>query len=240
MIVNKDPADLIWPDDFINKIICGDCLDVMKKIPDGAVDLVLTDPPYGGIVGGYDRTPTGGIAKRTKKSEAIGQIWKPNQWHKGIALKAKDGLVIFCSHRDVDEIPTHFPDLRKVCLFTWREGNAPPTGKNVPRFTTQFAWVLSCGGGYDFGSIKKTDFDYPHQPGGCMKTDRPNHPCPKPPKLMRDMVGQFSCNLILDPFLGSGTTAVAAKQLGRRFIGIEINMDYCKIAEDRLRQRELF
>ena len=47
-------------------------------------------------------------------------------------------------------------------------------------------------------------------------------------------------DLILDPFLGSGTTAVAAKQLGRKFIGIEINMDYCRIAEDRLRQEELF
>ena len=47
IIVTKDPADLIWPDDFINKVICGDCLEVMKKIPDGAVDLVLTDPPYG-------------------------------------------------------------------------------------------------------------------------------------------------------------------------------------------------
>lgn len=46
IIVDKDPADLIWPDDFINKVICGDCLEVMKKIPDGAVDLAVTSPPY--------------------------------------------------------------------------------------------------------------------------------------------------------------------------------------------------
>ena len=47
IIVDKCVDGLVWPDDFINKIICGDCLKVMKKIPDGVVDLVLTDPPYG-------------------------------------------------------------------------------------------------------------------------------------------------------------------------------------------------
>ncbi|MGB8656625.1 MAG: site-specific DNA-methyltransferase [Candidatus Zixiibacteriota bacterium] len=63
------------------------------------------------------------------------------------------------------------------------------------------------------------------------------HPCPKPLNSMLPLIKWYSKenNLILDPFAGSGTTLVAAKNLGHRFIGFEINPDYCKIAEDRLR-----
>lgn len=68
------------------------------------------------------------------------------------------------------------------------------------------------------------------------------HPCPKPVKLASFIATQLSSfdSIILDPFAGSGTTLVAAKQLGRKYIGIEINPDYCKIAEQRLAQEELF
>jgi site-specific DNA-methyltransferase (adenine-specific) len=64
------------------------------------------------------------------------------------------------------------------------------------------------------------------------------HPCPKPILLFKWLMTAASneAAIILDPFLGSGTTAVAAKQLGRKFIGIEIEEKYCRIAVDRLRQ----
>ena len=68
------------------------------------------------------------------------------------------------------------------------------------------------------------------------------HPTQKPLELMKWFITLHSeeGNIILDPFCGSGTTCVAAKQLGRKYIGIEISPEYCKIAEDRLRQEELF
>lgn len=64
------------------------------------------------------------------------------------------------------------------------------------------------------------------------------HPWPKPLPLIKKLLSHFSNekNIILDPFLGSGTTAVAAKELGRKFIGIEISEEYCKIAVKRLKQ----
>ncbi|MEK9207490.1 MAG: site-specific DNA-methyltransferase, partial [Patescibacteria group bacterium] len=64
------------------------------------------------------------------------------------------------------------------------------------------------------------------------------HPTQKPQELMRWCVANYSKenDIILDPFLGSGTTAVAAKQLNRRFIGCEISEKYCEIARQRLRQ----
>ena len=68
------------------------------------------------------------------------------------------------------------------------------------------------------------------------------HPTQKPLSVISDMIKDCSNpgDLILDPFAGSGTTLVAAKQLGRKYIGIEISEKYCEIARDRLRQEELF
>jgi DNA modification methylase len=71
-------------------------------------------------------------------------------------------------------------------------------------------------------------------------TDKSEHPCQIPVDVMRRIIKITNRDIICDPFLGSGTTAVAAKQLGRQFIGIEISEAYCKIAVDRLRQEELF
>jgi site-specific DNA-methyltransferase (adenine-specific) len=66
--------------------------------------------------------------------------------------------------------------------------------------------------------------------------DRPDHPCPKPSALMRRLVEQFTDpgETILDPFAGSGTTLLAAKQLGRKAIGIELSEEYCRVAVERL------
>ena len=71
------------------------------------------------------------------------------------------------------------------------------------------------------------------------KTGNNLHPTEKPVDLIKTLIGSNIGDLILDPFLGSGTTAVAAKQLGRNFIGIEISEKYVKIAKERLRQEVL-
>lgn len=71
---------------------------------------------------------------------------------------------------------------------------------------------------------------------GTVKKDRPDHPCPKPLGLMRELVYLFTDadEVILDPFVGSGTTLIAAKQLGRRGIGIEVDEKFCEVAANRL------
>ena len=65
------------------------------------------------------------------------------------------------------------------------------------------------------------------------------HPCQEPLSLFKDIILPLG-DIILDPFAGSGTTCVAAKQLGRKYIGIDISREYCNIAEQRLAQEELF
>ena len=72
---------------------------------------------------------------------------------------------------------------------------------------------------------------------GTVKKDRPDHPCPKPFGLMLELVSLFSDpdETILDPFAGSGTTLIAAKQLGRKAIGVEVDEKFCEVAAERLR-----
>jgi len=72
-------------------------------------------------------------------------------------------------------------------------------------------------------------------------TSRPDHPCPKPENLMLELVTQFSDygETILDPFMGSGTTLIAAKRVGRKAIGIDLSERYCEIAARRLDQEAL-
>ena len=85
------------------------------------------------------------------------------------------------------------------------------------------------------GSIIKRQpgFSSPRQ---CSYAKKSGHPFEKPLKLMEYLIKNSEANLILDPFLGSGTTALAAKRLKRNFIGIEISPEYCEIARQRLRQ----
>jgi len=235
IIVNKDPSDLVWPEDFINKIICGDCLEVMKKIPDGVVDLVLTDPPYGMAYVS---------SRRKRKFKPIENDGGDLTWFDSFACHAmrassqNSHLYSFCNEYAMSDyrmlLSQQGFSLKRALV--WIKNN-------------HTSGDLSC----DYGNM--TEFIlYANKGRKSLNGKRSNnvlkfarvatlyHPTEKPVDLMGFLIKKSSTNndIILDPFLGSGTTAVAAKQLGRQFIGIEINMDYCKIAEDRLRQEELF
>ena len=205
-----------YPDDYVDKIICGDCLEVIKGIPDRAVDLVLTDPPYGVYVD-------------------YGMGIEDNQ----------DNLIIL-----VNKIMPEILRVSKRALITTGVLNAYhyPTPDWVLAWTNMAGanssrWGFSCwqpilAYGKDpylqFGKGRTHDVIPHNETAG-----RVNHPCPKPDKFWEKLLLRGSVHegdIILDPFLGSGTTAEACKLTHRHFIGIEINPDYCKIAEDRLRQ----
>jgi DNA modification methylase len=208
---------MTWPDDYINKVICGDCLEVMKGIPDGAVDLVVTDPPYGVNLkyGNYDDSEENWYS-------LFGAL---------IPECCRIAQMSFVQSCQIKRLPWIYTNHPPEWLIAWHKGS-PGTQGHV--------------GFNDWEPI----LVYGKRKGVCMHdhfhaTSDPfnnGHPCPKPVKWGRWLVsrGCQDGDIVLDPFAGSGTTLVAAKQLGRKYIGIEINPDYCKIAEDRLRQEELF
>lgn len=211
---------MIWPDDYINKIICGDCLEVMQGIPDGAVDLVLTDPPYG----------------IHKTDGATG------------FLKNRGNAAFLFDKRPGPEII----NLIRRKTYQWAIWGGNYLADMLGSCTAPIVWDKKTGDNYFAdGEIAWTNFPgtlriIRHQWCGAFKDSERGkqavHPTQKPVAIMRWIIDKHSKpnDIILDPFAGSGTTCVAAKQLGRQWIGIEINPDYCKIADERLRQEELF
>jgi len=242
---------LSWPTDYVNRIICGDCLTVMKGIPDGAVDLVVTDPPYGTTGNKWDMVVPfdllWSVLNRVANGKVIATSSQPfttdlivsNRnnfkylwvWNKGLAgngiLAKKQPLKV---HED-------------ICVFGDMEYQ-PQMRRGMARFKGGIKDKHGTFGGAESPTVFNDNY-YPvsiiNCSGAGLRSTR-THPTEKPVQLFSYLLKTYSTSndIILDPFAGSGTTCVAAKQLGRKFIGIEINPDYCKIAEDRLRQEELF
>ena len=191
----------------INKIICGDCLDIMKDWPDNCVDLVLTDPPYG-------------------------VNFRQNSWDKEIPPWIDDGLRIGKATIIITGTTTlwDYPKPDWVCCWYRPASNSRSKLKGF----SHWSLVLVYGDisfAVDTINLHAIQHAYPR---GFP------HPSPKPLALMKWITNQAtsSGNIILDPFCGSGTSCVAAKMLGRDYIGIDISEDYCQIARDRIRAVE--
>ena len=213
----------------LNKIILGDCLEVMKQMPDKCVDLVVTDPPYGmSFRSNY----------RTIKHQAI-ENDNNLDWLEDWVLelqrlvKTDAHLYIFCSFHNIDLFETELSKYFKVKNILIWEKNNTGMGDLEGDYAPQYEMVLFCSNGErklngrrDSNIIKNK------------KTGNNLHPTEKPVDLIEFLIGKSSQEneIVFDPFIGSGTTARACLNLNRQFIGIEINEEYCKIAENRLKQ----
>uniref|UniRef100_A0A6M3JP43 Putative methyltransferase n=1 Tax=viral metagenome TaxID=1070528 RepID=A0A6M3JP43_9ZZZZ len=215
-----------YPDDYINKVICGDCLQVMKGIPDKSVDLVLTDPPYG--IGAYKTgTMGGGVLAKQSKFEKV-------EWDSEIPQKIVFDEMIRISKNQIVFGGNYFVEYLKnsSCWLVWDKDNGDNNFADCELCWTSFKTA-----------VRKYKWKWQgmlQQNAKCK--DHRVHPTQKPRQLISLILQDYSKEgqTILDPFLGSGTTAVACKELGRKYIGIEINPKYCEIAERRLAQEYLF
>lgn len=222
----------------------GDCREVLPTLE--PVDFVVTDPPYIGLKGGTIHLKLGGVAAKIVDSESIGDPWEASlSWTTAAWDLCRLGVAVFCSYHSVQETAQCFPPTSRVALLTWYKRNSPVAVANVPRFTTEFCWLFKKSPGLKWRNIKDTMIDIPLPSAGCMATERicvnskAVHPTQKPLALMSRILA-VGGESILDCFSGTGTTLVAAKALGQRAVGIEINESYCELAANRLAQGVLF
>ena len=214
-------------EEYLNKIICGDCLEVMKKLPDKCVDLVLTDPPYGIDIGkmNFTNSTTGGVCKRNDyKGKADWDKTTPTKEYFDEIIRISREQIIFGGNYFTEYLPS------SGCWLVWDK-------RTDDKYSNDFADLEMA-----WTSFKKPSriirYLWSGMLQGNMKDkEKREHPTQKPVPVIKQILNKFSDanDTILDPFLGSGTTAVAAAQLGRNFIGIEISKEYCDIAEQRLK-----
>ena len=229
----------------INKIHLMDCLQGLKKIESNSVDLVVTDPPYN-IANPKKLTKVGNKIISTKEAWGEWDTYHPFDYDLLImriitecyrVLKEGGSFYMFTANEDVGYF------IRKALQrgFTLRnmlsivkKNPLPSFHKKNWRHGFELCMYLTKGKPKAFNFVSQQDCVnyYLHALG---KKDS-KHPTEKPLQLIKRMI-KVSSNkndLVLDPFMGSGTTAVASKLLNRNFIGFELNKEYLKMAEGRL------
>lgn len=196
----------------------GDCRDVLPTL--GKVDAVVTDPPYGIGKDGQART-TGGNGGR-KAHDFLGwDAERPGKEVFDLMLLAAPHAIIWGGNYFADLLPATGKWL------VWDKG------QRINQSDGELAWT-SMGGALRIKTMNRVE----------LLLDGTNHPTQKPVKLMKWCLELIEAATVLDPFMGSGTTGVAAVQMGRDFIGIEREPKYfdiaCKRIEDAQRQGDMF
>jgi len=222
-------------------LLNGDCLERMKEIPDGSVDLILTDPPYD-----IKNTKAGGNSPLAKSMQKMNDQIRDANIVSGFNIAILDELVrigktinmyFFCNKSQLPMYIEYFVSDRGCGfdLIKWVKTNAMPTYNNKYLSDTEYCFYARKGGYCNPQNYKDASTLYLDKLNISDKKLY-NHPTIKPLPLVERLIRNSSHDgdIILDPFMGSGTTGVAALRNNRKFIGIELDPAYYGIACDRV------
>lgn len=218
----------------INKIICGDAIQELKKFPDNSVDLIIADPPYG-------------ISRELNcKNQRLGSTAKLNfnfgTWDKfdkdwfNIAInKTKGWIMTFCAKKDTG---IFWDILEKngfvaIDVVVWQKPDPLPLNAKSRFLNAWEAIVIGKKNGATWNSTYSHNIIKVQAPKGKGRI----HPTQKPVSLIKNLIELTTKknDIVLDPFIGSGTTAVACIETNRNYIGIEISKEYYTLAKKRIR-----
>ena len=248
----------------LNKLYLGDCIEVMKGFPDNIIDLTVTSPPYdnlrtynGSLVWNedvwkavlqqlYRVTKQGGVVvwvvgDATIKGSETGTSFKQALYAKEIGFNLHDTMIWRKTSFNHDPRNGRYKQYFEYMLvFSAGKPKIYNEIKDVPckysGKTSSNSKRLPNGEMRRYGKIKISDFQARSNIWAISQTTITQHPAPFPLQLAKDHIYSWSNegDLVLDPFMGSGTTAVAAIELNRKYIGIEEVEEYCKIANARI------
>ena len=253
----------------LDKIHCGDNCDLLGQLPRECIDLVVTSPPYDDLrtYGGHSwdffgvawqlkrvLKPGGVIvwvvADATKDGSETGTSMEQALHFKRLGLNLHDTMIWQKPNfAAVGSLQTRYAPVFEY-MFVFSDGKPAAFNPIKDRVATSAGKAKSGTIRNTDGSMKRMSSEGWVQPEFGQRfnvwempteSQGQDHPAPFPFGLARDHIATWSNpgDLVLDPFSGSGTTAKAAKELGRRFLGLEINPEYCAIAERRIAQQVL-
>ena len=223
----------------INQVYNGDSNLMIKSIESESVDLVIIDPPYK-IRKKTDEINS--LAKAVKKyNEELQRDNLINEYDKSILeelvrVMKRINIYIWCNKNQIRPLMEHYENKGcNVDLLVWHKTNPIPTCNGKYLSDLEYCVFARDKGVKLYGTYETKSKVYISQ-ANTEDKKKYGHPTIKPLERIEEYIINSSQagEIILDPFVGSGTTCVAAKRLGRKYIGFEINEKYYKIAKDRL------
>ena len=237
-----------FPVDFRDKFLCGDTVSLLRQIPDESVDLAVTSPPYNlrNSTGNGMKDGRGGKWAKAEllNGYSIGDDNMPHKkyvnWQREVLTEVmrilKPDGAFFYNHKwrvqsgliqDRRDIVHGFP-VRQIIIWQRAGGINFNKGYFLPTYEVIYLMAKP-----KFRLAPKANavgdvWAFPQEMNN-------RHPAPFPVALIDRIIGSTTAKFVIDPFMGSGTTAVSAKKLKRYFIGIDIAENYCRLAEQRLR-----
>lgn len=217
------------------EIWLGDCLELMKRIPDESVDLVLTDPPFKMTKNGKSCRPNYMTANSTG-TLFNSPLIKPDVWMNECFRVLKNGthFYTFCNINDIQNYLVVASEIGfKLHNIVDMIKNTKMPNRWYLKYTERVLFFRK-GKSKKINDVTSRDYFFVEMP--TLKNGK-KHPTEKPLDFIEKMVNNSTTkgSLILDPFAGGGTTLVAAKNLGRQFIGIEKEKEYYDICVERLK-----
>jgi len=242
--VDKTPA---FPVELLNQVVCGDAVEIMRNIPSDSVDLVVTSPPYNlkNSTGNGMKDGRGGKWANAALQKGYSNYndnmpheeyvaWQRDCLKEMLRIIPEDGA-IFYNHKwrvqggllqDRQDIVGGFP-VRQIIIWKRAGGLNFNAGYFLPTYEVIYLIAKS-----EFKLAEKANaygdiWEIPQE----MKN---RHPAPFPVRLIDRIISATNAKLILDPFIGSGTTAISAINFNRNYIGIDISPEYCETARKRI------
>ena len=209
---------------------CGDCLEVMKDIPDKSIDLIIIDPPYSTpTITGFGRKQVKNVADLSIQETYMKCLKEEFER----ILKDNSPIFVFCDDKYYPSIYRAFYNWQSVQMIVWDKGKI---GMGKPFRKRHELIVYANRETIDYNRTENITH-YPTVLNYKIVTEKEKvHPAQKPIKLLEDLILGFSNenDTVLDCFMGSGSTGVACVNTNRNFIGIELDEKYFNIAKERI------